>query len=1041
MALVPLTGLFAERYMIERELGHGATAVVYLAHDNKHDREIALKVLSKDLAHALGPQRFLQEIHLTARLHHPHILPIFDSGEWNGLLYYVLPFVRGESLRQRIDRDNQLPIEECVRITCEVADALSHAHSQGVIHRDVKPENIMLSDGHALLADFGIARALDVHTGERLTSSGLIVGTSAYMSPEQAAGEEKIDARSDIYSLACVLYEMIAGVQAFTGPTTQSVIAQRFKHTPRPVSTYRPQVPEYVEHALEKALAIAPADRYAKIKDFSDDLTETPRDIRDRRRSPIRRAIHGRQKAFGFAAAAIVALTAAFVAVNPPGNWRSPFAHTALDSTKYIVIPSPSPGHADIGDKDVDAAAKLDRELKKWVGLELVDPESIKDVLLQKRQMQNGEAFDLAKRYGAGRLVRTNSAGDAAVFDVATANVLNDVSADDLKGAANPYAATALKLLASKDRPSSADGGDGLTRSMAAWRAYAEGHRALAHNDIAGAVRNFRSASSLDPAFYPAHLWNAQMMEWTAATDTASWGAEAQRAETGSSRFSSRDRLLSTALAAMSRHDFPVACAAYRKLLATDSTDFAGWLGLGECQRLDRMILPSRSSPSGFRFRSSYQAASIAYQHAVQSSPAAYDLIGATRMRDVKPMESTKIHRSGTDSTGQMYGAWVSLEHDTIAYVPYTLPTFAAMLPSASRRSAIERNLAELLGFATSWTRAVPESPQAYEALASALEARGQIDNGASGSVSASGALANALRLSSNKLERARLVSSEIRLRIKRGEYSSARLLTDSVLRAEPNFEEAVAEELIGPALMTGRISTGAKLALATSTIPSDANSIRVAPQVGEVLSRLFAHAAIGDCGPRVEQLRTELDQRMTSYFSEKERSVAVPVLLSRIESMLTPCTNGQSALRIQTPDRLGRLQQAYARGDVRRVRMMFDSLAVARRFARPGDLSLDYTFQEAWLRAAAHDTAGAIRQLDETLEALPSVSARAFREFGGAAALGRAFMLRAELAHARGDVATARRYARAVSELWAEADADLQPQVARMRAMAASSK
>src|SRR5438132_3739010 len=243
-----LTGLFAERYLIERELGHGASSVVYLAHDTKHDREIALKVLSKDLAHALGPARFLQEIHLTSRLHHPHILPIYDSGDSNGLLYYVLPFVRGESLRDRMDREKQLPIEECVRITCELADALAHAHAAGVIHRDVKPENVMLADGHALLADFGIARALDVHTGERLTSSGLIVGTSAYMSPEQASGEEKIDARSDIYSLGCVLYEMIAGMQPFIGASTQAVIAQRFTHAPRPVSTYRPAVPEYIEH-------------------------------------------------------------------------------------------------------------------------------------------------------------------------------------------------------------------------------------------------------------------------------------------------------------------------------------------------------------------------------------------------------------------------------------------------------------------------------------------------------------------------------------------------------------------------------------------------------------------------------------------------------------------------------------------------------------------------------------------------------------------------------------------------------------------------
>lgn len=1041
MAHETLTGLFAERYLIERELGHGATAVVYLAHDKKHDRQIALKVLSKDLAHALGPQRFLREIHLTSRLHHPHILPIFDSGEWKSLLYYVLPYVRGESLREKIDREKQLPIEECTRVACEVADALAHAHAHGVVHRDVKPENIMLSDGHALLADFGIARALDIHTGERLTSSGLIVGTSAYMSPEQAAGEETIDARSDIYSLACVLYEMIAGVQPFTGPTTQSVIAQRFKHTPRPVSTYRPQVPEYLERALEKGLAVAPADRYRTVQDFAAELPEVPTAGRDRRQSPVRRALFGKQKTIGFAAAALAALTAAFVAANPPGNWGSLFRRSvALDSTRYIVVPSPTGAQARIGAGDFDAANGIYHALQKWNGITLVDPDVVKDAVAAERAMEGNAALDLARRHGAGRLIRVNSAIDATIYDVGTGNTLRDVSRDDLGAIENRYPAALLRLLSPRDRPKTAEGGDGMTSSLPAWRAYGEGHAALARNDAATAARRFQLALLHDPAFTPARLWNAQLAAWLYPAGLAAWAGDAERVSADLAHLTGRDRLLASGLVALARRDFPTACAEYRKLIASDSSDVAAWLGLGECQRLDNVVLPSSASPSGFRFRGSYRAASDAYVRAVRANPGAYDLVGYTRMREVKRMEPTSV-RFGRDSAGRPYGSYPALSRDTVGYLPYPIARFSVMPASASRRSALEKNLAELLAFATNWVGAAPRSAQGREALATALEARGEIDRGSGGTMSASAALASALRLSTEREQRVRLVASEIRLRIKRGDYAGAQVLSDSLLRSERSTESAVAQELIGPAAVTGRMSVLAKIALATNTIPDEVQSVRVPPQVGEAVGELFAHAALGDCTAKTARLQVELQQRLTNYFSEKERAVVSPVLLARTESFLVPCTRGQSALRIQTPDRLGQMQQAYARGDLKRVRLMFDSLDGARRLTRPADRSLDYTFQEAWLRAATSDTAGAIRQLDEILEALPSVAARALKELGGAAALGRAMMLRADLAAATGDRATARRFARALSDLWAGADPELQPQVLRMRKLASDSK
>jgi serine/threonine-protein kinase len=258
----------ADRYRIERELGRGGMATVYLAHDLRHDRPVALKVLEPDLAAALGPERFQREIRVAARLQHPHILTVYDSGEvapdheGPRLLWFTMPYVEGESLRDRLRREHQLSIDDAIRITREAASGLDYAHRHGIVHRDVKPENVLLtSDGDVLVADFGIARALG-SADEALTQTGLAVGTPAYMSPEQAAGERELDPRTDVYSLGCVLYEMLAGEPPYTGPTAQAVLAKRF-HEPIPsVRRGRPGVPETVDLAIQRALATVPADRF-----------------------------------------------------------------------------------------------------------------------------------------------------------------------------------------------------------------------------------------------------------------------------------------------------------------------------------------------------------------------------------------------------------------------------------------------------------------------------------------------------------------------------------------------------------------------------------------------------------------------------------------------------------------------------------------------------------------------------------------------------------------------------------------------------------
>jgi len=256
--LARLQAALTGRYTVERELGRGGMATVYLASDRKHHRRVAIKVLRPEIAAALGPERFLREIDTAARLNHPHILPLHDSGEVDGLLYYVMPYVEGETLRQRLNRESQLPLDDALRITREVADALGYAHGLGLVHRDIKPENILFQATHAVVSDFGIARAVAASGRQPLTETGIAVGTPAYMSPQQAAGVKELDGRSDLYSLGCVVYEMLVGEPPFTGPNAQAVVARHTLDPVRSIQTVRKSVPPHVERALMKVLEKVP---------------------------------------------------------------------------------------------------------------------------------------------------------------------------------------------------------------------------------------------------------------------------------------------------------------------------------------------------------------------------------------------------------------------------------------------------------------------------------------------------------------------------------------------------------------------------------------------------------------------------------------------------------------------------------------------------------------------------------------------------------------------------------------------------------------
>ena len=327
-----------ERYRLERELGEGGMAVVFLATDLKHDRQVAVKVLRPELSAVVGADRFLREIHVTAQLQHPHILPLYDSGAAGELLFYVMPLVQGESLRDRLQREQHLPVDEAIAITRAVAGALDYAHRHGVVHRDIKPENILLHDRQPLLADFGIALAVSAAGGDRLTHTGISVGTPSYMSPEQVAGEQRLDARSDIYALGCVAYEMLAGEPPFTGPTAQAVIAAVMTGEPAPLAERRHTVPDAVAAAIHRALERLPADRFPTAADFAAALTAGPTPRVGRR--PRSLGVAGRV-ALGVAAGVVAGLLVGrFVAPATPAQIRR--WNIALPEDAPVALAGPS---------------------------------------------------------------------------------------------------------------------------------------------------------------------------------------------------------------------------------------------------------------------------------------------------------------------------------------------------------------------------------------------------------------------------------------------------------------------------------------------------------------------------------------------------------------------------------------------------------------------------------------------------------------------------------------------------------------------------
>ena len=586
LAVLPLQQLssaleqaLSGRYLVERELGRGGMALVYQARDLRHDRPVAIKVLRPEIGLALGGERFLREIRLTAQLRHPHILPVFDSGSAGAELWYVMPYVDGGSLRSHMHTEGRLPVDEAVTLTRQVLAALGYSHGLGIVHRDIKPENVLLQAGEAVVADFGIARALQDAGGDRLTETGLSLGTPSYMSPEQVTGEPGIDGRSDIYAVGCMLYEMLAGQPPFTGPTAQAIIAKKLVSSPPPLRTLRPEAPAVLEQCLERALATSPEQRFATADEFARALQSgkgaDPGTVTRPVVASSLSATTRRQRKALLAGAALVAIVAGAVLISQRQGDGPPVSATRLAVVPFSVTAGRELEYLGHGMVDL-----LSRNLDGAGDIRTLDASRVLTAL-RKAGATGGEAarvLEVARALGAGQAVtgHVSAAGPTLRIQAELVPTGSDSAPPLSRAAVEGDSAElfalvdrlAAELLAERTR------GPGFrllrtaaftTRSLPALKSYLKAEQHFRAVRIDSAVGGFRAAVEADTGFALAEyrlavaaLWGNRAAQIDPALDRALRLAE---------RLPERDRRLVSALDAFRRGAPDSAERRYRAIL------------------------------------------------------------------------------------------------------------------------------------------------------------------------------------------------------------------------------------------------------------------------------------------------------------------------------------------------------------------------------------------------------------------------------------------------------------------------------------------
>jgi hypothetical protein len=1012
-------------------------AVVWLARDLRHGRRVAVKLLKPDLLAGTGHGRFLREIGFLAELSHPNILPLFDSGEARDLStgvsvpFFTMPYAPDDTLRERLLAQDRLTLDETVGIVRDVAAGLDYAHAAGIVHRDIKPGNILLAGDRAVVADFGIARAVDAAVGMNVTEDGARIGTPHYLAPESPA-----DARSDQYSLACVVHEMLTGNPPFEGNAPAAVLARHLVDPPPSMTKSWPACPPGVDAAVRRALAKDPGERFRSAGEFARVLesaargepisAETMRLVAPPRRKLDWRAVAG---------VAVALLAALAIWLVMPGAGAG--GGGALDSTRYVILQGGA-GGSGVEDEMLRDA------LLRWNGISVVDPFQAREVIARRRgdgAMRPAVASAIATRLGAGRYVlrEVTRSGDSshvrlAVYETATNRLLGEHSAVLPGGTA--MSPEALRLLADSallGRLGSPPGGTALggSASLPAVEAFARGGEAIGQWDLPAAEAAFADALRYDAAYPQATVWLALVRSWLDAP-VATWQPLAVRSGAGAERLSVRDREIASALLARSQGDMASACGRWRELGARFPNDFVPQYGLADCLVNDNVVVRDAGSRSGWSFRTNFAEASDAYNRAFALFPRIYRSLEPDAPVSIRSVYQAryKIQRGGraaAPDTG-LFLAQATLDGDSIAFVP--LPAAAVMSgdPSTVPLPASVEGASRLLrarhyDAVAAWLQASPEKAAPLAAMAEALELLGDR--------SAVDTLRRARAITRDPIEVYRIAVAEAFLRLRmsipddvRG-MQAARAMADSLL-----FVSAPSGQPFERAALAALTGRGA-LAVELWGRPELTGRLDVAPYLAGDAPALVATAAMG--GP-VDSIAV-LERRVTASI---DREFADPDRLGEQMRWLAPAATyawphfvarSLQALR-HHGDPVLDAAAAAAVGDSAGVLAALNNYTAYRAKSGQNTVTLDALPAEAQLRWAAGDRVGALGLLDGTLGTLFGRGPNVLHDPLEAAGLVRAAALRARYADDMGEHELASKWNTVVRILWSEMDPALAPVV-----------
>ncbi len=1023
-------------------------ATVFRAEDLKHHRSVAIKLLRREVALAVGPARFRQEIEVVAPLHHPHILPLYDSDELlvehpgfgegpRTFLYYIMPIVEGGTLQDRLVNGPPPGIPEVLALGRQVASGLGYAHAQGLVHRDIKPANLLLSTGHVFIGDFGIARMLRqaVTTAEHLTDTNMAVGTPAYMAPEQIHGGADIDGRADQYSLACVLFEMLVGRL----PSAVAHGSDTLLHTMRKA---HPELPGSAAHAILRALSDNRDHRFESMAAFATAL-ESQLVIRPADLVPafLRRAPAWVRWTAGIGGVA-AGVAATWLLVLPGVN-SCPSVATA-DTTRYAVFPfAYQTAVSRVGEEQLLADG-----ISRWGGVEAVDQFQLREALARGGQDLEhlASARELACKVGVRRFILGNvgavGGGDslrifARLYDLGPGEApLSRASlrvAASMAGADSLFGILADSLLFRSNPPQGGVARAG-TRLLPARQAFDSGQRALVAWNLAGADSAFRVAVALDARYPAANLWLALVRIWR-GREPALWFPAAQQAAAGAAELPSSDSLMAQAALAMGSGELQRACPLWRTVTVADPRRFAAWYGLSDCLRADSIVVRDAASPSGWRFRSSYHEAQRAYLQAIRLLPS----ILAAPGNDVATLSDNLLyladnrHRKGQAARPDTasFVAAPSWRGDSLVFIPYprSLGTEVLGPPGAQNEEAIRRQRLLLDTLALTWATEAPTSVEARLALVEAMALA--IDPAAIDSAR------GARRLAHAPGQVVRVIDAEVRTLLQFGVpdrtdfLDRARSLADSVLETLALRAAADPTVLTTLAALTGRARLAAEAARRSAAEPD----WDLPKPLLEAAPGLLMYAAMGGPADSVRALWRLTESAIQQALPPDRRPDRIMEDLGRPVTLAFPAETLPSLAELRgMGDWLLTLQAELARGNGAAVQRWADSTS---RITPPKLRTFDTTWPVAGLLLAAGDSTYSVAQLDANLA---SVRFRTFGSFGNpveVATMIRTMILRAELARRTGDPGQARRWSRAVIALWGGADRTFQPELEWMRAEA----